>query len=161
MLWADNKNQSTYAVEMLKMNTLKTLQLLIILYSVFMFSCSSDDENDIVGSWTLTQAVLDCPASSGISSATIEAQGSCFTVEGETQCFTAVFSDDETVTITFTEDGETFTGVFNYTFLNDTQLDLCFVNDPTDCSRGEFNGDTFSLIATEDECDVRFVFSRG
>ena len=140
--------------------TSKILKTLLLFGTVLIYSCSSDDDNDIVGSWTLTQAVLDCPASSGISSATIQAEGSCFTIEGETQCFTAVFDEDGTATISFTEDGETFTGVFNYNFKNDTQLDLCFANDPTDCVNAVFDGNTFSLLSTEDECDVKFVFSR-
>ena len=137
----------------------KSLKFLLLLSMLFIFSCSSDD--DIVGSWTLTQAVLDCPASSGIASATIQGENGCFTVEGETQCFSADFRDDGTVTISFSEDGESFSGVFNYSFLNDTQLDLCFVNDPSDCTRGEFDGENFSLLSNEDECDIRFVFSRG
>lgn len=140
---------------------MKTLKFFFILSSLIILSCSSDDEKDIVGSWSLQAAEYDCTNVSDINSASIQAENGCFSIEGDTSCFSAVFSEDGTMSIDVVENGDPFNAEFTYTFTSDTQLDLCFVNDPSDCVQGTFDGDTFTFLTAEEGCEVRLVFSKG
>jgi len=125
------------------------------------FSCTSDDDSDIVGSWTLTSANLNCPEGSGIESQSIAAMNGCFSIEGDTQCMKAVFAEDGIATFEIEENGETFSGVFDYTFLNDNDLQLCFQNDPTECISMSLTATTLTWVSNIDECDTSFVFEKG
>ncbi len=120
-------------------------------------SCSSDNDDGIVGSWILTNVALtSCP--SDIAETNIDANNGCVFILEESLCLDMDFTESGTVVITFNYDDDAPEAEAGTYTDNGDSVEICFDGD---CQNLSLNDNTLILNSREDGCNIAFSFEKG
>lgn len=137
------------------MNRLNVFYLLMVLSSIVLFSCGSDDD-DPTGTYKITSyGTANCDDPSENITLDISSDDGCTMLSGVEFCGTGSITirEDETfsLSVSITSDGVSFSTSGNGSYsLNGNTITVC---DDDDCFDGNINGNRLTLsVPSEDGC---------
>jgi hypothetical protein len=128
--------------------------LVVLLLTVFIFSCKDDEEmvSPLVGTWTLTTEVYsNCIDSDWNGTDTYNCAADI------DQCVKVTFTTDNKFTITFGDGSLTVNGTYS---VSGTQLTLTSFGD-SDLVTFNINGNTLTLTYNDGDCDVTETYTKS
>ncbi len=146
---------------------MKVLFSLMIL-SLFLSSCGSDDEDSIVGNWVIdTLNSTDCDDPEDNIAAAFTDGEFCIEDGGESFCFGITINIAEGGNITFTTTsillGQTTTETDTYTYTTEgNEITICISDSECSVSNYQLDGNNLSFaFIDEDGCNVSIAMSRN
>ena len=132
-------------------------KFLLLISLVSFIACSSDDEDGIAGSWTLSSLDLDCRSEPNLSQ-TLNSTNGCFTLDDEEICIRITFYDNGVGSLDFSINGTGEISDFSYTMnTSETEVEVCNNNE---CSIFGIRGERLLLIDSLEGCDAVYSFER-
>jgi len=131
--------------------------LLLFLFSMFILSCSSDDDDPasaIIGTWELSEFTALCSTSN--MSMTEKADGGCVTIVGDQICITMSFQMNGSGTFTTSFDGISDVDAFSYT-IDGSEVNIC---EGGDCNIALLSNNKLTVEDIEEGCNVEYIFSK-
>lgn len=140
---------------------MKVIHIAIGLILLGCMSCSSDDDGNVTGKWSLESMTFDCPDDFNMD-LTINASDGCVLVENEATCISFEFKNNGTGILTFGSSADNQTSAFTYV-VDDvgSQVEICSSDDADECSTLVLRNNRLTLEDFEEGCDVNYSFARN
>lgn len=135
------------------------IKITFIAYAaVLTIGCGDDaEDNNLVGTWNISQYTLDCPAAPE-ENFNITGSNGCYVYDGSTYCFVINLRADGTGTITVSADDERDMTEVTYTSTSSV-LTLCDAT--SECETFQLDGSTITAVYEDGGCMESYIFSKN